>query len=573
MSTKNQSISDTLNGNTNLDVKFELENLLDEEALAEVDTKMENFTLADRRAVVEEELQKQFASLEALQEEERAIEDPEKLDDIIMKEVNSQLSTQLGLSLTDETLLEQYDKSHPETYKEVGAQVMQDPRYKAANKKMKEQHQAGTLKDEYTGRTLNENDKPNLDHVRSRKKLFENRWRKQANLSVSDLANMDENLAPTNEALNKSKGAKSIDDYTNPEKMAQRKVSLKEKLNKKIEKIKNSNKSDAEKQQEINKATKNYEDKMAVDPELMKNRGKKANRATNIKIAKNAVKNIGKKSISDGIKTFFSKATISLIKNVIQKLVQFLKSSEQSFSSFIGKVKDAIHDFFKDLHAAVDAGKSAATASIISEIIAPFGKLASGIRQLWSSLKEAFLYLFKKENAKKPLVVKIAELGKILITSLIIMGSATAGAWLENSLLTAFPFMSTPILGLGSLAGITSLVISSLIGGILAALVIHLINKFIAKRRKRENRKKQIDVKNNIIVLQKEDQKIAVSQFVQQKENTHATISSRHKEVDKIVKQGIEHILSDHQRQENQETNDLLDSMLRDISANKGEHH
>lgn len=163
MSTKNQSISDTLNGNTNLDVKFELENLLDEEALAEVDTKMENFTLADRRAVVEEELQKQFASLEALQEEERAIEDPEKLDDIIMKEVNSQLSTQLGLSLTDETLLEQYDKSHPETYKEVGAQVMQDPRYKAANKKMKKQHQAGTLKDEYTGRTLNENDKPNLD--------------------------------------------------------------------------------------------------------------------------------------------------------------------------------------------------------------------------------------------------------------------------------------------------------------------------------------------------------------------------------------------------------------------------
>ena len=275
MSTKNQSISDTLNGNTNLDVKFELENLLDEEALAEVDTKMENFTLADRRAVVEEELQKQFASLEALQEEERAIEDPEKLDDIIMKEVNSQLSTQLGLSLTDETLLEQYDKSHPETYKEVGAQVMQDPRYKAANKKMKEQHQAGTLKDEYTGRTLNENDKPNLDHVRSRKKLFENRWRKQANLSVSDLANMDENLAPTNEALNKSKGAKSIDDYTNPEKMAQRKVSLQEQLNKKIEKIKNSNKSDAEKQQEINKATKNYEDKMAVDPELMKNRGKK----------------------------------------------------------------------------------------------------------------------------------------------------------------------------------------------------------------------------------------------------------------------------------------------------------
>lgn len=62
----------------------------------------------------------------------------------------------------------------------------------------------------------------------SRKELYENARRKQAGIDTKDLANMDENLKATNESLNKSKGAKSIDEYTDPAKREQREKDLRE---------------------------------------------------------------------------------------------------------------------------------------------------------------------------------------------------------------------------------------------------------------------------------------------------------------------------------------------------------
>ena len=70
-----------------------------------------------------------------------------------------------------------------------------------------------SLRDEYTGKYFTQNDSANLDHVVSRKEIYENPRRKQAGISTEDLANKDENLKPTNESLNKSKGAKSVAEY------------------------------------------------------------------------------------------------------------------------------------------------------------------------------------------------------------------------------------------------------------------------------------------------------------------------------------------------------------------------
>ena len=107
--------------------------------------------------------------------------------------------------MTNETLNQKYDREHAgETYETVGAKVMQDQRYKDANKAMKEQQQSGNLKDEYTGKNISQNDKANLDHVVSRKALYENARRQQAGINIEDLANKDKNLKATNESLNKS---------------------------------------------------------------------------------------------------------------------------------------------------------------------------------------------------------------------------------------------------------------------------------------------------------------------------------------------------------------------------------
>ena len=158
-----------------------------------------------------QQLEEAFTELELSEEERKNIGNPESLGSVIQDEIWKQFANQIGLDITNETLIQKYDREHPETYDEVGKKVMQDPNYKNANKEMKEKQKSGTLKDEYTGKDIKQNDNANLDHTVSRKEIFENQRRKQAGLSTEELANKEENLNATNESLNKSKGAKSVD--------------------------------------------------------------------------------------------------------------------------------------------------------------------------------------------------------------------------------------------------------------------------------------------------------------------------------------------------------------------------
>ena len=157
---------------------------------------------------LEEKLQSQLeeglSEFEFLQEEKEKIGNPDALGKVIMDAVWKQFSNQIGLDMTNETLIQKYDREHPESYSEVGKKVMQDQRYKDANKAMKDQQQSGNLVDQYTGKKLEKNDKANLDHTVPRKELFDNQRRKQANLSTEGLANKKENLNATNESLNKA---------------------------------------------------------------------------------------------------------------------------------------------------------------------------------------------------------------------------------------------------------------------------------------------------------------------------------------------------------------------------------
>ena len=173
---------------------------------------VESFDLDELEEKLQYQLEEEFSSLQFLEEEKEKIGNPDALGKVILDEVWKQFSNQIGLDMTNETLNQKYDREHQgETYEDIGKKVMQDPKYKEANKAMKEQQQSGNLKDEYTGKNINKNDNANLDHVVSRKEIYENARRKQAGINTEDLANKDENLKPTNESLNKSKGAKCVD--------------------------------------------------------------------------------------------------------------------------------------------------------------------------------------------------------------------------------------------------------------------------------------------------------------------------------------------------------------------------
>lgn len=173
----------------------------------------ESFNLDELEEKLQNDLAKELLDFEFLKKEKEKIGNPDSLGKVVMDEVWKQFTNQIGLEATNETLIQKYDREHPETYEEVGKTVMQDSKYKDVNKAMKENQKNGNLKDEYTGKDLSQSDSANLDHVVARKELYENKRRRQANIQTEDLANKDENLKPTNESLNKSKNAKSMEDY------------------------------------------------------------------------------------------------------------------------------------------------------------------------------------------------------------------------------------------------------------------------------------------------------------------------------------------------------------------------
>ena len=134
---------------------------------------IEFFDFDELEEKLQSQLEEEFSNLEFLKEEKEKIGNPDALGKAILDEVWKQFGNQIGLDMTNETLNQKYDREHQdETYKNVGKKVMQDPKYKEANKAMKEQQQSGNLKDEYTGKNINKNDNANLDHVIPRIELY-----------------------------------------------------------------------------------------------------------------------------------------------------------------------------------------------------------------------------------------------------------------------------------------------------------------------------------------------------------------------------------------------------------------
>ena len=196
----------------------------------------ENLNYDELEELLEEQFTMEFSNLEKLEVECKEINSPDKLGDVILDEIWNQFANQIGLDMTSDTLLKQYNDKHPNGYtKEEGAKIMKDKRYTNANNAMKEKQRSGNLKDEYTGKTLKINDKANLDHVIPRKQIFENTWRKIADIETADLANKSENLAATNESLNKSKGSKSNSDYIKNKEL--REKNLREQVKKQMKKL------------------------------------------------------------------------------------------------------------------------------------------------------------------------------------------------------------------------------------------------------------------------------------------------------------------------------------------------
>lgn len=505
------------------------------------------FDLDEFEAKLQDELEAELSQLKFLEEEKSKIGNPDALGKVILDEIWNQFSNQIGLDITNETLNQKYDRVHAgETYSDVGKKVMQDSRYKEANKAMKEKQKAGNLKDEYTGKNLGANDKANLDHVVSRKEVYENKRRQQAGIPTEDLVNKSENLKATNESLNKSKGAKSVDEYV--EKRPEREKSLKEQNERAKEKIDKSNMSDAEKAKAKEKSDKSMQDKLDADDKLMKNADKEARKSIDKSIAKGVAKETGKKAAKDALKQMSVAALSALLKEVVNALVRFLKSQAKSFKGFLDEMKKAIKAFFEKIRGILHGGASSAIGTVVNEIFGPivstFKKLASLIKQGISSVYEAIRYLADKKNKDKPFSEKVAQVGKIITAGIVAGGAIVLGEVFEKALLSV-PGMLIELPMLGTLANVIGMFLASMVSGLIGAIIINRIDVFIAKRQKAELDKASIDKGNEILAKQYEI--IHVNEVILERDKikVNDNISERHQEAAAIMKNAYSDIMED----------------------------
>lgn len=514
---------------------------------------------------LETELSSKLSDLSVLEEERKQIENPDSLIKIVKDEVWNQFANQIGLDMTNETLIQKYNREHPEDpekyNKTIGDAIMQDPRYKEANAAMKRKHQDGTLVDAYTGKKMGVKDKPNLDHVVSRKEIHENMRRRQAGIATEDLANKPENLAPTNESINKSMGKKSISQYI--EERAQREADLKKQAEAAHKKVDNSNKSEKEKQLEHEKINKRLQDKLDADDALMKAVDKKARNAINRKIAIGVAKQTTKKATKDALKMMVVTALFDLLKSIMNGLVRFFKEKQKTFQLFLEEMKKSIKRFVTHISSFVKTGTNTFVGTVVSEIFGPvvstFKKLASFIKQGISSLVEVIHYLTAKENKNKPINVKIAQIGKIITAGLIAVGAIAISGSIETALLQ-IPVMHIEIPMLGTIANITGLFLASLLSGVVGAIIINRIDKYIAKQLKNDNLKNQIDKKNEILDTQGILTEVKVQRMVAEKEHSIQSIKERHEQAQTVMRDALTTIFHEDKNEDSPEIDGRLSS-------------
>ena len=466
----------------------------------------ENLNYDELEELLEQQFTMEFSNLEKLELECKEISSPDKLGDVILDEIWNQFGNQVGLDMTSDTLLKQYNDNidKPKEYtKVIGKNILEDKRFKDAKNNMKDKLRSGTLKDEYTGKTLKINEKVNLDHVVARKQIFENPWRKIADIETVDLANKSENFAATNESLNKSKGATSNSEYIKNREL--REKELRNQVQRANEKIDKMNISDAEKRNLKAENNKRLNDKLAADSKKMLKAEKRAKKAINKDISKKASVRIARKAGKDAIKAMFVAALFGMLKEIMNALVRYFKAKKQSFDTFMEEMKKALHSFFGKIKDFIKVGVDSFVGSIVGEIIGAFNqklqKLPNLIKQLFGSIRESISYLSNPENQTHSTAIKIAHISKIITSGLVAVGAMFLGEYFEQ-FLNKIPGMTFEIKLLGTIANILGMFLASLLTGILGAIIINGLDGFISKKIQDENKKQQADKKNELLRIQ-----------------------------------------------------------------------
>lgn len=529
----------------------------------DIEIKDEAFDFDELERQLEEGLEDSLSELKFLEEDKAKISNPENLGNAVMGVVWDQFVIQIGAVAGEDFIkenrgmrLDLRDEAHIQTtenfangkialhnteidyqkrYDDWQSNFVKDENGNIVTHKTRQGKEEATLvkdarkpfdKDRPKG---SKEKKTDMDHTVSASEIIHD---PAANAHMTKdeqiaFANSDKNLNEMDASMNRSKGDISMSDWLdNPNANGQKPDEI---FDISPEEEQRLRQKDKEAREEYEKQKKEAEEKSIAA-------GKKSQKAEAFRI--------GGKALRAAVMGLLAE----LVRNIISKLVSWLKSKEKSLKTFLGQVKTAIATFLRNIKQNLLTAGMTVASTVLSAI---FGPVVGAIQKIWTlikqggkSVKEAIDYVKAPENRRKSFGVLMLEVGKIVMAGLTAMGALVLGEVIEKALMT-FPVFAAEIPLIGSLANIIGIFLGAVVAGIVGALVMNLIDRLIAKKQKQEITERQIDKGNE--VLAKQAQVIAVNQeqLRRKKAKTGESIKSRHEVAAEMMRDATENIFTE----------------------------
>ena len=358
-------------------------------------------------------------------------------------------------------------------------------------------------------------------------------------------ANSDANLNEMDSSLNRSKGDMSMTDWLdNPNSKGQKPNEI----------FDISAEDDAKLRQKDAEARDEYEKQKKEAEQKSIEAGKKSQKEEAFRIGGKA------------LRTALMAILAALAKEIIGKLVLWLKSAEKSLNTLLEHIKMAIRSFVGKLKGLLVSISDSVITTIVTSIVGPVvgtvKKVFTLLKQGWQSLKEAVQYLRKPENRGKPLSNLLPQVGIIVVTGLSGIGAIVLGEFIEKGLVALLPGLGVNIPILGSPANLIGMLMGAIVCGVIGAIAINLINKYVARQQKNANLDAQIDKKNEILQTQDKLIEVKVQKMVHTKEDALRTMKETREQAKDIISEAMATIF----REDEEDNPDSLSSTADDLA-------
>lgn len=530
------------------------------------------FDLDELESKLEEELLSQFSDLELLEEDRKMIGNPDSLGQIVHDTVMSQINNQIASLGAEEFVssnkglaFDPRNSAHIQTTDSFSkgkiathnSEIDYQERYDDWQNRL-EKDGDGNIKMHNTrfgkkeanlapgaramfdkGRPVGSREKGiDMDHTISAGEIIRD---PQANAHLSSdeqiaFANSSKNLHKMDSSHNRSKKDTPMKEWLdNPNSKGQKPIEI----------FDISKKQDNEYREKDRVARKEYKKVKTEGEQRSVKTGRRSQRNEVGRMATHAGKAIGAQ--------FVFKLLKELLVEVTRSLIRWFKSAHRKIKTFLGAMKEAVKTFVTKLRNEIgrhlkDALRIGVTV-IVSSVFRPIGRVirrfGALLKQGFKSIQSAINYLRDPKNKNKPFSIKIAQVGKIVVAGLAAAGAIFGGQVIElglNSIPVVGQILAFEIPLLGSLSSLIGLFISAMVSGILGAILLNWIDKFISKHLQDENLKEQINKGNEILATQTTLIAVGVEKLEDTKEKVSKSIIERHNEASEIIKESLANI-------------------------------